>query len=110
MSRTHRLLCAALLLLATLFAIGFRQQPNTLMLAVIPPLLVAYAIWKKRASAPFWASVLALGWFTYGVMESWTLHGAARLYALAVTGLALIIIAAGNYSALRARFAGKSRR
>lgn len=108
MSRSTRLLIAALLALAAVFAFGFWGRPPLLAISVLPPLLLAIALWRRRTAA-FWSGVLALGWFAYGVMEAWALSGTPRLIAAAVAGLALVIIACGNYAALKARFGGRPR-
>ena len=104
MSRSQRLLMVALLLLAALFAWGFRASPATLIFAAAPPLLIAIALILRLRGAGFWAGVFSLGWFSYGVMEAWTLAGGARAYALAIVALALIIVGASSWDGMRARF------
>ncbi|RMH89475.1 DUF2069 domain-containing protein [Lysobacter pythonis] len=107
MSGAHRLLVVALIALAALFALGFRGQPVTLAFASLPPALLAAAILLGMRSAPFWASVFALGWFSYGVMESWTMAGHARAYALGIAVVAVAIILAGSWAGLMAKFGPK---
>ena len=104
MSRSHRLLMIALLLLAALFAWGFHDAPATLIFAAAPPLLTAIALVLRLRSAAFWAGVFSLGWFSYGVMEAWTLAGSARAYALAVVALSLVIVGASSWGGMKARF------
>ncbi len=56
-----------------------------------PPLALAIAVrlgWRK---AGFWASVLALGWFSHGVMSAWS-HPETRWLALIEIALALLVI------------------
>ncbi len=104
MSGPKRLVLVSLLGLAALFAFGFRHQPATLAFATLPPLLLAGALALKMKSAAFWASVLALFWFSYGVMEAWTLRGGAQGYAWGIVLLSLMVIFAGSWDGLIARF------
>ena len=105
MSRSHRLLMVALLLLSALFAWGFRgSNPAVLIFAAAPPLLIAIALVLRMRSAAFWAGVFSLGWFSYGVMEAWTLAGSARGFALGVVALSLVIVAASSWGGMKARF------
>ena len=55
----------------------------------------------------FWASVLALGWFSHGVMSAWS-HPETRWLALIEIALALLVIFSASLPGLRARF-GKRR-
>ena len=104
MTASHRILTAGLLLLAGVFAWGFRDDPPVLAFAALPPLMLAAAVALRIRGAGFWAGVLALGWFSYGVMEAWTLGGQARGYALAITMLAVVIVLAVSWDGMRARF------
>ena len=52
------------------------------------------------------AGVLALLWFSHGVMVAWS-REAERGYALAEVALALAVVFSANYGGLRARFARK---
>ncbi|MGY0506023.1 DUF2069 domain-containing protein [Luteimonas sp. e5] len=101
---SRHLLLVALLLLAALLAWGFRGQPLVAAFAALPPALIAAALAMGLRSAGFWAGVFALGWFSYGVMEAWTLHGTARLYALGILALSLVIVIASSWAGLKARF------
>lgn len=76
---------------------------SLLALTAGPPLLLAIASFAGLRSAGFWAGVLALFWFSHGVMVAWA-HPEQRLFALAETGLALVIVFASSYAGLRARF------
>ncbi len=104
MTASKRLLFIALLLLAALFAWGFRSNPATLIFAAGPPFLIALALVLRFRSAAFWAGVFSLGWFSYGVMEAWTLSGGARTYALAIVALSLVIVGASSWGGMKARF------
>jgi uncharacterized membrane protein len=101
-----RVLTAALLALAALFIAWFAPRPmpwDELVVFALPPLLLAVARWRGRRTAGFWASVLALGWFSHGVMVAWS-RPAEAAYAWGEIVLALVIIFAANLPGLRRRF------
>ena len=107
-ARTHSdvVLVAALLALAALFAAWFAPTPDpwvALAVFAVPPAILALAHWRGRRSAAFWAGVLALGWFSHGVMAAWT-RPAERGFALAEVALALVVVVASSWPGLRARF------
>ncbi len=104
MSRHLRVLMVALLLLALLFGWGFHDRPAALIFSAGPPLMLAIALALGIRSASFWAGVLALGWFSYGVMEAWTLGGSARFFAYAIVVLSLVIVGASSWGGMKARF------
>ncbi|HDS1103958.1 MULTISPECIES: DUF2069 domain-containing protein [Stenotrophomonas] len=103
-------LLLALMGLAALFAGWFINDKHWLATQLVftaPPLLLAVAVrlgWRK---AGFWASVLALGWFSHGVMSTWS-HPETRWLALIEIALALLVIFSASLPGLRARF-GKRR-
>ena len=102
---SRRLLAALLLALAALFAAWFAGDARYLQaLAVfaLPPLLLAAGVLARRRTAAFWASVLALGWFCHGVMLAWE-RADGRAWALGEIALALGIVFAASWPALRAR-------
>jgi uncharacterized membrane protein len=106
MPTATRVLVAALLALSALFTAWFAPQPmpwDELVVFALPPLLLAIARWRGRRTAAFWASVLALGWFSHGVMVAWS-RQAEGLYAWGEIVLALVIIFAANLPGLRGRF------
>ena len=74
MTRAHRILLAALLALAGLYLVWFGRQGDTAAVVIfaLPPLLFAAGTWRRRPHAPFWAAVLALLWFSHGIMVAWT--------------------------------------
>ena len=101
-----RVLVATLLALAALFAAWFAPTPDprvALAVFAVPPAILALAHWRGRRSAAFWAGVLALAWFSHGVMVAWT-RPPERGLALAETGLALVVVVASSWRGLRARF------
>ncbi|KRG64468.1 membrane protein [Stenotrophomonas humi] len=99
----------ALLLLAALYAWWFRSDrhlPAVLLVFVAPPLLLLAGVALQRAPARFWAGVLALFWFSHGVMSAWV-HRDALLYAGIEIVLSLSIVALVSVPGMRARFAKK---
>ena len=104
MIRHLRVLMVALLLLALLFGWGFHDRPAALIFSAGPPLMLAIALALGMRGAAFWAGVFALGWFSYGVMEAWTLSGSARVFALTIVALSLVIVGASSWGGMKARF------
>lgn len=111
-ARTPRpLLAIALLALSALFAWWFRDDRHplaTLVVFTLPPLLLAIGARLGSRLAVFWSGVLALAWFSHGVMSAWS-HPQARLYAWLELGLALAVVFASSWSGLRARLGRRSR-
>jgi uncharacterized membrane protein len=113
MNGARRVVRAALFALVVLFAAWFGSRHAWVALAIfaVPPL--ALAVWMPRAPvlAGFWAGVLALGWFSHGVMVAWSRPG-ERWPALAEVALALHIVRAASLPGMRARFSrgAKARR
>ena len=102
----RRVLVAALFALTVLFAAWFRADKYllaSLLVFVAPPLLLALASLRGGRRAPLWAGVLALFWFCHGVMAAWS-RPAEAAYAWAEIVLSLVVIAASNGPALRAKF------
>ncbi len=105
-ARDRILLSLALLALAAVFALWFRDDRNAaaaLLFFALPPLLLAVGVWTQRGSARFWSGVIALGWFSHGVMIAWA-DAAQRGHALAEIALALCIVFVSSASGLRAKF------
>lgn len=106
-SRADHVLVVALLALAVLYVAWFASAPDpwtALVVFAVPPAVLAIAGWRGRRSAAFWAGVLALAWFSHGVMVAWT-RPPERGYALAEVVLALVVVVASSWPGLRARFA-----
>ena len=104
-SRT--LLVVLLLALAAVFAAWFAHDQRLLQALVVfalPPLLLALGVATGRRTAPYWSAVLALGWFSHGVMLAWS-SADGRGFALAEVLLALGIVFAACWPGLQARFA-----
>jgi len=111
MTPARRLLRVALLGLVLLYSLWFggalpAATPRWVALGVfaLPPLLLALALPRHGARAGFWAGVLALLWFSHGVMVAWT-RAPERWPALAEVALALVVVFAASIPGLRARFA-----
>jgi len=69
-----------------------------------PPLLLAIPAWRGGPRAAFWAGVLALFWFSHGVMTLWA-HREQALPAALETALALLVVLASSWPGLKARLA-----
>ena len=104
-----RLLIAALLALAALYAVWFRDDAYpiaSLLVFMLPPLSLAIAVWRGFGRAGFWAGVFALGWFSHAVTIAWVRPEDALQAWLAIA-LSVCIVIAGSLPGLRARFARK---
>ena len=107
MTLTTRLLLLGLFGLCALFLFWFaREGWPTLLLFAGPPLLLGLLAWRGGQLAAFWAGVLALAWFSHGVMVAWT-RPPERWFALLEVALALVVVFAASAPGLRARFARK---
>jgi uncharacterized membrane protein len=105
----RKMLVAALLLLAALYAWWFAHDPHRIaawLVFALPPALCATAVAAGRRSAGFWSGVFALAWFSHAVMVAWT-RPAERGFASAAIVLALVVVFAASVPGLRARFARK---
>lgn len=106
------MLIAALVALAALYAAWFAGSTHSLALLaflMVPPLLLAVLCLVRPALGNFWSGVLALLWFCHGVMVAWSRQD-VRGFALAEIALALVVIFAANFTALRARSAKRGNR
>ena len=108
MTFTTRLLLAALLALAGLYVFWFARDPWPAWLVFAgPPLLLALAAWNGNSRAAFWAAVLALFWFSHGVMVAWTRTQESGLASIEIV-LALAVIFLASMPGIRARFSKQS--
>ncbi|TLX21030.1 DUF2069 domain-containing protein [Thermomonas fusca] len=100
-----RYLAVALGALAALFvgwsATRAEALPGLLVFA-LPPALLAITALRGWHRAGFTAALLALLWFSHGVMLAWA-EPAQRLFALAEAALALLIVHAACLPGMRAR-------
>lgn len=104
-----RVLIAALLLLAGVYVAWFGARASSwaaLAVFALPPAWLAVARLRGNRTAGFWASVLALFWFSHGIMVAWT-RPAERGFALAEVALAVVVILAASLPGIRARSAAK---
>ncbi len=107
---SHRVAGVALLALAGLFVGWFhddRHAAAALLVFALPPLLLAVPAWRGGRRAGFWAGVLALFWFSHGVMVAWTRPGEA-LFAWLEIVLSLLVVGAVSWAGLQARFGRRS--
>ncbi|MBN8715483.1 DUF2069 domain-containing protein [Thermomonas sp.] len=98
-------LAGVLLALALLFAgwaLGHPHPLAGLLVFALPPALLAVAALRSWRRAGFTAGVLALLWFSHGVMLLWAEPG-ARAWALGETLLALLVVHAACLPGWRAR-------
>ena len=104
-SIARRVLIVALIALAGLYLLWFGATPNpwvALTVFAFPPAALAMAALRSWRQAGFWAGVLALAWFSHGIMVAWT-RAPERLFATAEIVLALVIVFAASYPGMRAR-------
>lgn len=108
-------LVVALFALASLFLVWFwpaRGWPTrdvvALTIFAAPPLLLAVAGLAGARTAGYWGAVLALAWFSHGIMVAWT-RPLELGFALLETALALVVIFSANLPGLKARFGGRKR-
>ena len=108
-------LAGALIGLGGLFCLWFWPAPDwptrdlvALLVFAVPPLLLGVAKLAGARTAGYWGSVLALAWFSHGIMVAWT-RPAELVFALLETALALVIIFAANLPGLKGRFGTRKR-
>ena len=103
MTAARRVLCMALAALTLLFLAWFWREPVTLLVFALPAAALLVAAIRGTARAGFWAGVLALAWFSHGIMVAWT-RAPERMFALMEVALAVAIVFAASVPGLRARF------
>lgn len=99
-------LATVLLALAAVFAAWFAHDRHWLASQLVftaPPLLLALGVVTGRGKAMFWAGVLALFWFSHGVMSAWS-HPETAHFAWLELLLALAVIGISSAPGLRRRF------
>lgn len=102
-------LAVALLALAALFVLWFARDEHVLtglLVFASPPLLLAITAWRGWPRAGFVAGVLALFWFSHGVMQAWS-EPVGRGFALGEIVLALAVVYTACIDGIRARFGRK---
>ena len=106
MTVARRALVASLLALAALYALWFGQRAEWFAIAVfaVPPLAFALSLLRHGgARTAFWAGVVALLWFSHGVMVAWT-RPPERMPAILAIALSLLIVFSASIPGLRSRF------
>ncbi|AOA71329.1 DUF2069 domain-containing protein [Stenotrophomonas rhizophila] len=99
-------LATVLLALAAVFAVWFAHDRHWLASQLVfsaPPLLLALGVVTGRGKAMFWAGVLALFWFSHGVMSAWS-HPETAHFAWLELLLALAVIGVSSAPGLCRRF------
>lgn len=106
-------LAAALFALGALFCVWFWPAvgwPTRDIVALVifagPPLLLGMAGLAGARTAGYWGSILALAWFSHGIMVAWT-RPPELGFALLETALALVVIFAANLPGMKARLGRK---
>lgn len=106
MTPARKLLTAALVALAAVYAtwFGLREHWGAVAVFAVPPLWLAIRLLRGGgARTAFWAGVLALVWFSHGVMVGWT-RPMERGYAWIAIALSLLVVFSASLPGLRARF------
>ncbi len=105
-----RPLALALFALAATYAAWFWQDRHAaaaLLVFALPPAALGLLAWRGWTRAGLSAGLVALLWFSHGVLVAWT-RPPERAFAFAEILLALAIIYLASMPGLRARF-GKPR-
>lgn len=100
------LLISALLALGATYAVWLYDDNFPILALVVfalPPLALGVAVAAGRRTAGFWAGVLALFWFSHGVMLAWS-EPSARGWAMLVVLLSVVVVFASSMRGLIARF------
>lgn len=111
MKRSDIPLAVALIALAALYVFWFLRGGEMFAAAFfgLPPFLLAIGALRGARRAGFWAGVLALLWFSHGVMVAWS-RPPERAWAWAEIVLALMVVALASQAGLRARFGRRAGR
>lgn len=106
MTLARRLLLLALLALVVLYGAWFARDAQWVSFGVfaLPPLLLAVAMPRAPAAVALLAGLVALLWFSHGVMVAWT-RPPERAFALVEVALAVAVVLAASVPGLRVRFA-----
>lgn len=101
-----RPLALALFALTALYVAWFwndRHALAALLVFAVPPALLGLLAWRGWTRAGLTAGLIALLWFSHGVMVAWT-RPPERVFAFAEILLTLVIIYLASMPGLRARF------
>jgi len=103
---SRRVLIVALIALTGLYLMWFSGTASpwaALLVFALPPAALAMTALSGWRHAGFWAGVLALVWFSHGVMVTWT-RAPERVFATIEIVLALVVVFAASIPGMRARF------
>ncbi len=101
-----RPLALSLFALTALYVAWFwndRYAVAAMLVFALPPTLLGLLAWRGWARAGLSAGLIALLWFSHGVMVAWT-RPPERAFAFAEILLTLVIIYLASMPGLRARF------
>ncbi len=104
--RSKWVLAGALFALSALFAAWFHDDRHgwvALGVFALPPLLLLLALRRHYRTAAFWSGVLALAWFSHGVMVAYSRPQEA-VFACTEILLSLVVVGASSWPGLRGRF------
>jgi uncharacterized membrane protein len=102
----RRVLIVALIALTGLYLMWFGGAVSPwapLLVFALPPAALAMAALRGWRQAGFWAGVLALAWFSHGVMVAWS-RAPERVFAVVEIVLALAVVFAASLPGIKARF------
>lgn len=103
-------LAIVLFALAALYVLWFAHDRHALaamLVFALPPALLGLAAWRGWTRAGLSTGLIALLWFSHGVMVAWT-RAAERPFAFGEILLALAIISLASLPGLRARFSKRT--
>ena len=101
-----RPLALTLLALTALYVAWFwndRHAVAALLVFAVPPAVLGVLAWRGWSRAGLSAGLVALLWFSHGVMVAWT-RPPERMFAFAEILLTLLVIYVASMPGLRARF------
>ena len=101
-----RPLALALFALTAVYVAWFWHDRHALaavLVFAVPPAVLGLLAWRGWTRAGLAAGLVALAWFSHGVMVAWT-RPQERMFAFAELLLAVVIIYLASMPGLRARF------
>ena len=107
--KPQRYLAAALFALSALYVAWFARDAHALaglLVFALPPALLAVSALAGWRRAGFTSAVIALLWFSHGVMLAWS-EPAERAYAFVEIVLSLVVVYASSIDGIRARLGNK---
>ena len=92
----------ALFALALTYWYGMRPDMGAVLVFAVPALLMSVLVFLRWAPANLLAGVLALGWFSQGVMQAYV-EPSDRVWSLMVALLSVIIVLSVSWVGLKVR-------